>query len=80
VVFIKTVGKMESLLKKLVVILVLNYVSVSAENICPKRSNTPTENLQELHFTKETVDRDYAIRGDRKWLHCCARGYRTIEW
>lgn len=73
---------MENFIKFLfVILLMINYVSSSDENYCTNHNNAPTHNLQELHFTKETVDHDYTIKGDRnKWLHCCARGYRTIEW
>lgn len=33
-----------------------------------------------LRFTKEVVTTEYANIGAFKALHCCLRGYRSIEW
>ncbi|KAL6254642.1 hypothetical protein P5V15_013949 [Pogonomyrmex californicus] len=33
-----------------------------------------------LSFTKEVVTMEYANVGAFKALHCCLRGYRSIEW
>lgn len=33
-----------------------------------------------LRFTKEVVTTEYANVGAFKALHCCLRGYRSIEW
>ncbi|XP_053983034.1 interleukin-1 receptor accessory protein-like 1-B [Hylaeus volcanicus] len=33
-----------------------------------------------LRFTKEVVSTEYANIGTFKALHCCLRGYRSIEW
>lgn len=39
------------------------------------------ENLPSgLRFTKEVVSTEYANVGSFKSLHCCLRGYRSIEW
>lgn len=39
-----------------------------------------TDNDHRLHFNKENAEKEYAIVGRFKSLHCCARGYRSIEW
>lgn len=33
-----------------------------------------------LAFSKELSSREYVVGGGGKSLHCCARGYRSIEW
>lgn len=33
-----------------------------------------------LRFTKEVAGSEYASVGSFKALHCCLRGYRSIEW
>lgn len=34
-----------------------------------------------MQFTKEVVSMEYTtLRDEYKSLHCCARGYQSIEW
>lgn len=33
-----------------------------------------------MQFTKEVASKEYAQSQEYKSLHCCARGYQSIEW
>lgn len=37
-------------------------------------------NTTHMQFTKEVIPVEYAVLGEFKSLHCCAKGYRSIEW
>lgn len=34
----------------------------------------------DLAFSKELSSKEYVVGGGGKSLHCCAHGYRSIEW
>lgn len=54
--------------------------SVGLNDHCTDRRFVNSLNTTYMQFTKETVDQEYAVKGDFKGLHCCAKGYRSIEW
>lgn len=47
---------------------------------CSNHTYESSINTTHMQFTKEVVTQEYAIEGDFKGLHCCAKGYRSIEW
>lgn len=53
---------------------------VDAIDDCRTHQYSTSLNSTTMQFTKEAVSRDYAINGQFKSLHCCAKGYRSIEW
>lgn len=55
-------------------------VVVQAEDHCSENRYNSSLDTEHLQFTKEVADREYAILGQFKSLHCCAKGYRSIEW
>ncbi|XP_004928464.1 uncharacterized protein LOC101741113 [Bombyx mori] len=42
--------------------------------------NTFTTNATWMQFTKEPVPFEYGFEDKFKSIHCCVRGYRSIEW
>lgn len=48
------------------------------EDYCSKNTYNGSETV--MHFTKEASLEEFAIIGKFKGLHCCAKGYRSIEW
>ncbi|XP_053601426.1 uncharacterized protein LOC128670080 [Plodia interpunctella] len=42
--------------------------------------NTFSGNSSGMHFTKEPVSREYGFEDKFKSIHCCVKGYRSIEW
>lgn len=60
--------------------LLLVATNVRAEDHCSENRYNSSLGTEHLQFTKEVPDREYAILGQFKSLHCCAKGYRSIEW
>lgn len=54
--------------------------SVTLDDHCTDRRFVNSLNTTFMQFTKETVDQEYAVENSFKGLHCCAKGYRSIEW
>lgn len=69
------------LISGLVIVVVLNIIIVHGDSdSCQDRKFANAFNTSYMQFTKETVSEEYAIEGEFKNLHCCAKGYRSIEW
>lgn len=65
----------------LLIIVLVNIAIVHGNSDhCKERKFTNAFATTYMQFTKETVSEDYAIEGEFKNLHCCAKGYRSIEW
>lgn len=47
---------------------------------CQENRYEKSINTTYMQFTKEAVNREYAVSSQFKSLHCCAKGYRSIEW
>ncbi|XP_072935963.1 uncharacterized protein [Epargyreus clarus] len=43
-------------------------------------TNTFPSNSSWMHFTKEPVPIEYGFQEKFKSIHCCVKGYRSIEW
>ncbi|XP_037037541.1 uncharacterized protein LOC119075247 [Bradysia coprophila] len=63
------------------VLAVISLLSV-AEGIdhCQSNQFHKSQNSTNMQLTKEAVSQEYAVIGAFKSLHCCAKGYRSIEW
>jgi hypothetical protein len=59
----------------------VNAAAVSStDNHCDNNRFASASSTSYMQFTKETVNEEYAVEGEFKNLHCCAKGYRSIEW
>lgn len=66
----------------LVIFVFMNSTLIVSGNSdhCNNRRFVKAFNSTYLQFTKETISQEYAIQNEFKNLHCCAKGYRVIEW
>lgn len=65
----------------LIIVAMANVVIVRGDrDQCNDNLFESSLSTQYMQFTKETVSEEYAIEGEFKNLHCCAKGYRSIEW
>jgi hypothetical protein len=64
----------------LVVAILSLVIAVDAINYCNNNTFVESHSTSFMQFTKETVNQEYAVQGQFKALHCCAKGYRSIEW
>lgn len=63
----------------LIVVIGIPPLPVSAiEDYCSM--DTYATNGSYMQFTKEASVHEFAMLGKFKGLHCCAKGYRSIEW
>lgn len=53
---------------------------VAGINECQSHHFNIMGNSTQMQFTAQAVNRDYAPIGVFKSLHCCVRGYRSIQW
>ncbi|XP_049278132.1 fibroblast growth factor receptor 2-like [Anopheles funestus] len=61
-------------------VFIIVVVTVSAENHCTENRYEHSLNTHHLQFTKEIPDQEYGVLKKFKSLHCCGKGYRSIEW
>ncbi|XP_059487214.1 uncharacterized protein LOC132203433 [Neocloeon triangulifer] len=50
------------------------------KDFCTKFAFNATHNASGLQFTREVGKSDFVLEAKFKSIHCCARGYRSIEW
>ncbi|CAH2099850.1 unnamed protein product [Euphydryas editha] len=43
-------------------------------------TNTFQTNSSSMHFSKEPIPFEYGFQDKFKSIHCCVKGYRSIEW
>lgn len=54
--------------------------SINSLNHCQSHNFHKSINSTVMQLTKEAVNREYAVLGEFKMMHCCAKGYTSIEW
>jgi hypothetical protein len=80
----RTVSHNDLITSSTIILLVLKIVMgshiISLHDQCKDRRFINSLNTTFMQFTKEVVNQEYAVEGEFKGLHCCAKGYRSIEW
>lgn len=66
------------IVSRLFLLFVLSRTALCIEDDCS--INTYNSSDGYMQFTKETTFAEFAIVGKFKGLHCCAKGYRSVEW
>ncbi|XP_050307071.1 single Ig IL-1-related receptor-like [Anthonomus grandis grandis] len=66
------------MLSVLILILGLNF-GVAIQDYC-SMNNFDGAKGNGMMFTKEANNEEFAVVGKAKGLHCCAKGYKSIEW
>lgn len=64
----------------LLMLAIVKLITVDAISYCSNHTYVSSQGSTFMQFTKETVNQEYAVEGQFKALHCCAKGYRSIEW
>lgn len=64
----------------LTVFVMIHVWEVEAVDYCTSNNFNNSHGTKFMRFTKETVGKEFAVEGQFKALHCCAKGYRSIEW
>lgn len=81
-------SRTSTLSSALIVVLLALHVSVlstpvaaeTARDYCATNNYADAGVSNVMQFTKELVTHEYAILNEYKSLHCCAKGYQSIEW
>lgn len=63
-----------------IISLAMGNHTVTLTDHCTDRRFVNSLNSTFMQFTKEVVTEEYAVESEFKGLHCCAKGYRSIEW
>lgn len=64
----------------LMMVMALCFDHINAIDYCQLNLFDKSINSTVMQLTKEAVTKEYAILNEFKSLHCCAKGYRSIEW
>jgi hypothetical protein len=59
---------------------VLGARAQDVREFCKEFALNASNNASGLQVTREVSKTDFVIEAKFKSIHCCARGYRSIEW